>query len=277
MRLKTLLLLLIAIVALPLPLLAQSPPPAVLRTDDARFAHLPDYAFAPNYREVPWGERKVQMHYVDSGPRDGKLVVLLHGQPSWSFMYRRIIRRLADQGHRVIAPDLIGYGRSDKPANMDDYSYARHLAAVRSLIEQLDLRDATLVVHDWGGLLGLPTAAAMPDRFPRLAIFNSSLNDGSDAESPQFAAGFDRWIELLRTAPIVEVDKVIAAQTATTLAPEVLAAYMAPYPDGSWQAGVRRMSALIPRKPGDGLGYRWNARPAKTEDLLALVQQLALP
>lgn len=218
-----------------------------LRTPEARFENLSGYDFPPHYLTVPWGGGQVRMHYVDEGPRDAAPILLLHGQPSWSYMYRDVIRGLVARGHRVIAPDLIGYGRSDKPRAMDDYSYARHLAALRSLVEQLNLRNATLGVHDWGGLLGLPTLRAMPERFARVALFNTSLNDGSDPETPQFRAGFDRWIELLRTAPLVEIDRVIAAQTARPPAADVLRAYMAPFPDGSYQSGVRRMSALIPR------------------------------
>lgn len=220
-----------------------------LRTPDARFAGLPGYAFAPHYVDVPWGDGRVRMHYVDEGPRRADPILLLHGQPSWSYMFRAVIAGLVARGHRVIAPDLIGYGRSDKPREMADYSYDRHLRALRALIEGLNLRRATLAVHDWGGLLGLPTLAAMPDRFARVALFNTSLNDGSDPETPQFRAGFDRWIALLRTAPLVEVDRVIAAQSAATIPSETLRAYMAPFPDGSYQSGVRQMSALIPRTP----------------------------
>lgn len=221
----------------------------VLKTPASRFVGLPDYLYEGHVVSVPWGTTSLAMAYVDEGPRNGSVALLVHGQPSWSFMYRKVIAGLVAKGHRVIAPDLIGYGRSDKPAAMTDYSYDRHLKAIESLVRQLDLRDVTLVVHDWGGLLGLPTAAAMPDRFARLALLNTSLNDGTDPETPQFKAGFDRWIEILRTAPIVEVDKVIAAQTAKRPPDDVLAAYMAPFPDGSYQSGVRRMSALIPRDP----------------------------
>jgi haloalkane dehalogenase len=246
-RLMSLLLSFVAAAMIPPAALAQE----VLRTPDARFATLPDYRFAPRYVDVPWGELLVRMHFVDEGPRDGPVVLMLHGQPSWSFIYRKLISGMAARGFRVIAPDLIGYGRSDKPARMEDYSYARHIGAVEALIGQLKLRDATLVVHDWGGLIGLPIAARQPERFTRLALFNTSLNDGSDIESPQFKAGFDRWIELLRTVPLVEADKVIAAQVARQPPPDVLAAYMAPHPDGSYQSGLRRMSALIPRTPAD--------------------------
>ncbi len=241
------LLLLVLLVTPATPGLTQQGAP--LRTPDARFAGLPDYPFRPHFVDVPWGTGRVRMHYVDEGPRGAEPILLLHGQPSWSFMFRHVIAGLVAKGHRVIAPDMIGYGRSDKPRSMDDYSYERHLRALQAFVERTNFRDATLVLHDWGGLLGLPTLRAMPNRFARVALFNTSLNDGSDPETPQFKAGFDRWIELLRTAPIVEIDKVIAAQAGTALKPDVARAYMAPYPDGSYQSGVRRMSALIPRTP----------------------------
>ena len=239
----------LALSALPMTTLAEGG--AVLRTPDARFADLPDYPFEPRYLEVPFGGRKVRMHYIDVGPRTGPVVLLLHGQPSWSYMYRHLIRALSEQGYRTIAPDLIGFGRSDKPASMEDYTYARHLEALGALVGTLDLRDIDLVAHDWGGLLGMPTVAAMPERFNRLVLLDTSLNDGTDHESPSYSAGFDRWIELLRTAPIVGVDEVIEAQTESTLPKGVRDAYMAPFPDGSYQSGVRRITALIPRRPGD--------------------------
>jgi haloalkane dehalogenase len=166
----------LALSALPMTTLAEGG--AVLRTPDARFADLPDYPFEPRYLEVPFGGRKVRMHYIDVGPRTGPVVLLLHGQPSWSYMYRHLIRALSEQGYRTIAPDLIGFGRSDKPASMEDYTYARHLEALGALVGTLDLRDIDLVAHDWGGLLGMPTVAAMPERFNRLV--DRVAADGTD-------------------------------------------------------------------------------------------------
>lgn len=222
-----------------------------LVTPENRFQNLPDYEFATKNADLAWGLCKARMHYVDLGPRDGTPILLLHGQPSWSFMYRRIIQQLAKQGFRVVAPDLIGYGRSDKFTNAEAYSYARHRESIAAFIKTLDLKDTILVVHDWGGLIGLPLVAQEPDRFAKLVLLNTSLNDGTDPESTSFKAGFDRWIEHLRTVPLVNADKVIAAQSSTQLSPDVLAAYMAPYPDGRYQSGLRQMSALIPRKPSD--------------------------
>ena len=234
-----------------LPISALADAAAVLQTPDSRFADLPEFPFEPHYVEVPFGERTLRMHYVDVGPRSGPVVLLLHGQPSWSYMYRRLITALAQRGYRAIAPDLIGFGRSDKPVSMEDYTYARHLEALGALISTLDLRNIDLVAHDWGGLLGMPTVAAMPERFNRMVLLDTSLYDGTDYESQTYSAGFDRWIELLRTAPIVGVDEVIEAQTESTLSKGVREAYMAPFPDGRYQSGVRRITALIPRRPGD--------------------------
>lgn len=223
----------------------------VLRTPNERFENLPEYDFAPNFTDVPWGGATVRMHYVDEGPRDGDVIVLLHGQPSWSFLYRNLISALAARGYRVIAPDLIGYGRSDKPARMEDYTYTRHRAAVEAFIVGLGETRITLAVHDWGGLIGLPILADNPRIFSRLVAFNTSINDGTDIETPRFKAGFDRWIELLRTVPLVEVDKVIGAQVSQPLDAEIARGFMAPYPSGEFQSGVRQMSALIPRTPVD--------------------------
>ena len=219
----------------------------VMHTPPASLVGLPDYPFAPHQMTVPWGDERLTMRYVDEGPRTGRTVLLLHGQPSWSYLYRKVIAGLVARGYRVVAPDLIGYGRSDKPGSISDYSYARQIAAMEAFVRALDLRDTTIAVHDWGGLIGLPTVAAMPDRFARIAVFNTSLNDGSEVETPTYKAGFDAWIKLLRDAPYVDVDRVISAQAATALPAEVLAAYRAPFPNGSYQSGVRAMSALIPR------------------------------
>jgi haloalkane dehalogenase len=230
-----------------------------LVTPAERFRALPGYPFAAHEARVPWGGATVAMRYVDEGPRAGPPVLLLHGQPTWSNAYRKLIPLLAARGYRVIAPDLIGFGRSDKPARMEDYSYALHKTAMAAFVRALDLKNATLVVHDWGGLIGLPTLAAMPDRFARVALLNTSLPDGTDVETARFKAGFDAWINLLRTAPVVEVDKVVANLVAKPLTPAELAGYMAPFPDGSYQSGVRSITALIPRSP-DAPGAAENAK-----------------
>jgi haloalkane dehalogenase len=228
------------------PVVAQ-PRPGVLRTPDAAFQGLEGYAFEPRYTlaaHPALGD--LRMHHIDVGPRGGEPVVLFHGQPSWSYLYRKVVPRLVGKGYRVIAPDMIGYGRSDKPALATDYRYALHLQWMKSFLSGLGAQ-VTLVVHDWGGLLGLRIAAENPSLIKRLVVLDTSLNDGTDYEAPAFKAGFDRWLEILATAPDLKFSAVIEAQTVTTLTPGAVAAYDAPFPDRSYQAGARIMSSFIPR------------------------------
>lgn len=230
---------------------AQTGPAVQPALAEAPVASLPGYAWPARQMLVPWAGGTARMAYVDAGPGSAPPILLLHGQPSWSYMWRHQIRDLVERGHRVIAPDLIGYGRSDKPVNPSSYSYAGHVATIEALVRQLDLRDVTLVVHDWGGLIGLNVAARMPERFARLVLLDTSLNDGEDPEPPGFAEGFDRWLRYLESAPLIDAGAIVEAQTVRTLSPEERAAYMAPYPDARLQVGLRRMSSLIPRRPGD--------------------------
>jgi len=240
--------------------------PPVLRTPEDRFQALDGFSFPPNFTEVDGGAAgKLRLHYVDAGPREAPPVVLLHGQPSWSYVYRKVIARLAAAGHRVIAPDLIGYGRSDKPTDPALFSYAQHLRWVEQALTQITSQPMTLVVHDWGGLLGLRFATANPDRIARLVILDTSLNDGSDPESPLFKAGFDRWLNYLATTKDLKFSSVVAAQCASTLSDAVKAAYDAPYPDDSYQVAARVMSSFIPRTPA----YPQAAENAKARALLA--------
>jgi pimeloyl-ACP methyl ester carboxylesterase len=220
----------------------------ILRTPEERFANLPGYAFAPHYVEV---ERGLRMHYVDEGARDAAPVLLLHGQPSWSYLYRKMIPVLVKAGQRVIAPDLIGYGRSDKPAATSDYSYAKHVAWLTTLVEKLELNHTTMVVHDWGGLLGLRVLTAQPQRFARLVVLNTSLNTGGEWETftPQYRTGYENWRNYLLTTKNLKFAPVIQRQSATQLTPEIAAAYDAPYPDDSFTQGARMMTSLIPVKP----------------------------
>lgn len=227
-------------------------PERVLRTPDAAFAGLPGYDFAPHYVEVGPGLR---MHYVDEGPRGAGVVLLLHGQPTWSYVWRGMIPLLSQAGQRVVAPDLIGFGRSDKPGAVSDYSYARHVAWVAELIEKLDLKDITLVVHDWGGLIGLRVLAESktPERFARLVVLNTSLTAGDVAElsHPLFAKAAGRWGLYLLTASNLKFAGTIQRGTVNPQPKEVWQAYDAPFPDDSYKAGVRVMSSLIPYHPGD--------------------------
>jgi len=195
----------------------------VLRTPDERFADLPDFAYEPRYAQVP-----LRMAYVEAGPADGPPVLLLHGEPSWSFLYRRVMAVLADAGCRAIAPDLIGFGRSDKPAEVADHSYARHVEWVRAFaFDALDLRGVTLVGQDWGGLIGLRLVAEHPDRFARVVAANTGLPTG-DRPMPEV---WQRFRDAVLRAPTLDVARFVQSGCQTTLSAEVLAAYDAPFPD----------------------------------------------
>ncbi len=215
-----------------------------LRTPDARFADLPDFPFAPHYLDV--GD-DLRMHYVDEGPRDGRPVLMLHGEPSWSFLYRKMIPVFAQAGFRAVAPDLIGFGRSDKPVRKADYTYARHVAWVKALIDALDLREATLVAQDWGSLVGLRLAAENEERFARIAIANGFLPT-ADRAVPR---AFHVWRAFSRYAPVLPVGRIVASGCVTKLSPRVRAAYDAPFPSGAYKAGARIFPSLVPVDPSD--------------------------
>jgi haloalkane dehalogenase len=188
------------------------------------------------------------MAYVEAGPADGPVVVLLHGEPTWSFLYRKVLPVLAAAGLRAIAPDLVGFGRSDKPAAVDDHSYARHVEWMRRLLfEQLDLREVTLVAQDWGGLIGLRLVAEHPERFARVAVSNTGLPTG---ETPMPAV-WEGFRDFVATTPELEVSWFVAAGCLEPLDAAVLAAYDAPFPDETYKAGPRAMPALVPTTPDD--------------------------
>jgi len=217
----------------------------VLRTPDERFAALPEFPYEPRYVEVDGGLR---VAYVDEGPADGAVVLLLHGEPSWSFLYRRMIPVLAGAGLRVVAPDLVGFGRSDKPARREDYSYARHVGWMReALFDGLDLRDVTLVGQDWGGLIGLRLVAEHADRFARVVVANTGLPTGDQPMTDAFLA----WQRFALESPRFEVGRIVSNGSGTPLVPEVVAAYDAPFPDDSYTAGARAFPALVPTRPDD--------------------------
>src|SRR5450755_2723601 len=210
----------------------------VLRTPEDRFADLPDFAYPPRYADVGG----LQLAYVEAGPSDGEPVLLLHGEPSWSFLYRRVMAVLADAGLHAIAPDLVGFGRSDKPAEIGDHSYARHVEWIREFaFGRLDLHGLTLVGQDWGGLIGLRLAAEHPDRFARVVAANTGLPTG-DQPMPEV---WLRFREVVRTAPRIDVSRLVQSGCQTALSPEVLAAYDAPFPDETYLAGVRAMPGLV--------------------------------
>jgi haloalkane dehalogenase len=214
-----------------------------LRTPDSRFENLPDYDFKPNYVEVDG----IRLHYVDEGPRDGDIVLLLHGEPSWSYLYRFMIPPLAAAGLRAIAPDLIGFGRSDKPVRKSDYSYAIHVVWMRQFIETLDLNNMTLFCHDWGSLIGLRVAAENPERFARIALGNGGMPTG-DQEMPK---AFKVWRAFARYSPWFPIGKIIQSGTITELADDVVAAYDAPFPSSKYKAGARAFPMLVPTRPDD--------------------------
>lgn len=224
-------------------------PPArlsVLRTPDARFEGLPGYPFAPHYLDVTAADTEpVRMHYVDEGA--GPPVVLLHGEPTWSYLYRTMIPPLAAGGHRVLAPDLIGFGRSDKPTLAGDYTYLRHVEWVTSWFDQLDLRDVTLVVQDWGSLIGLRVAAEQPHRFARIVVANGFLPTAHRPAPPAFRI----WRAFARYTPRLSAGRIVAVGTVTKVPADVRAAYDAPFPDKRFQAGARAFPQLVPTSSDD--------------------------
>jgi len=219
-----------------------------LRTPDERFASLPDYPFAPNYLDVSGGDGDaLRVHYLDEGPRDAPPVLLMHGEPSWSFLYRTMIPVITDAGLRAVAPDLVGFGRSDKPAARADYTYQRHVDWMTSLLTQLDLADATLVGQDWGGLIGLRLVAEHPDRFARVVAANTFLPTGDGNPGEAFLA----WQKFSQETPEFPVGRIVNGGCTTDLGEEVIAAYDAPFPDESYKEGARQFPLLVPTSPDD--------------------------
>ena len=250
----------------------------VARTPDERFDDLPGFPFAPHYADVVAEDAEsttgpLRMHYLDEGPADGPVVLLLHGQPTWSYLYRTVIPVLVDAGLRAIAPDNIGFGRSDKPKRGPDYTFARHVAWTRSLVTQLDLRDITLVAQDWGGPIGFGVLADEPDRFARVVAANTILHTADPALADRLTwavhgLGDSRvvleeslvdYLLYTQRAPELRASIFVAGACARPVAPEVLAAYDAPFADPSLTAGLRQMTALLPltrNDPGARIGRR---------------------
>ena len=220
-----------------------------LRTPDDRFARLPRFPFAPHHADVPDGDGgTLRMAWVEDGPADGPAVLLLHGEPSWSFLYRTMIPVLAAAGLRAIAPDLVGFGRSDKPAEIADHSFARHVEWTRSLVfDVLGLRDVTLVGQDWGGLIGLRLVAEHPQRFAAVVAANTGLPTG-DVDMPEIWWSFRRAVE---KAEVLDVARLVASGCRTPFPPEIRAAYDVPFPDETFKAGPRAMPLLVPTRPDD--------------------------
>lgn len=215
-----------------------------LRTPDAAFEGLQDYPFEPRYHAV---EPSVSMHYVDEG--EGRPILLLHGEPTWSYLYRTMIPPLVEAGYRAIAPDLIGFGKSDKPTERSDYSYANHVAWVESLLIALDLNEAVMFGHDWGGLIGLRLLANQVDRFGAFVVTNTGLPTGEHT----IPDAFHDWLAFSQESPVFPIGSFIQNATVSKLSDEVVAAYDAPFPDESYKNGARAFPALVPiRQDMDG-------------------------
>ncbi|MHA2143065.1 MAG: haloalkane dehalogenase [Candidatus Thorarchaeota archaeon] len=239
------------------------PHEGILRTPDSQFENLPDYPFTPNYAEIDG----LRMHYVDEGPKDAPPVLLIHGEPSWSYLYRTIIPPLNEAGLRTVAPDIVGFGRSDKLPNTKDYSYQMHVDIMTEFVKQLDLQNITLFGQDWGGMIGLRVLGEEPDRFARVVAANTMLpafkgikgrlghrvfklqlwREGKvTAEELRERPTFLRWVAFSQTVPILPIGELLQGGTVTDLPPEVIAAYEAPFPDESYKAGARVFPALVP-------------------------------
>jgi len=215
----------------------------VLRTPDEAFPSLPGFPYAPQYVAI----QSYRMAYIDEGDARGSVFLCLHGQPTWSYLYRKMIPIFAAAGGRVVAPDLIGFGRSDKPVDEATYTFDFHRDALLAFVRTLDLRDVTLVVQDWGGLLGLTLPPAMPERFARVLLMNTALGTG---DRP-LGAGFEAWRAYSNAHPDLDIAKLMHVSVPELTAEEA-AAYAAPCPDARYKAGVRRFPNLVPDDPGAG-------------------------
>lgn len=215
----------------------------ILRTPDERFRNLPGYPFTPNYLTL--GE--LRMHYVDEGPRTGPVVLMLHGEPTWSYLYRRMIPPVAAAGCRVLAPDLIGFGKSDKPAAIGDYSYQRHVDWIAGFLRALDLQGITLFCQDWGSLIGLRVAAENPERFARIMVANGFLPTARHGVS----RGFRLWRAFARWSPWFPIGRIVNSGCVVKLTPAEIAAYDAPFPSAAYKAGTRAFPRLVPTAEDD--------------------------
>lgn len=250
-----------------------------VRTPDDRFENLAGYSFEANYMTLPDTEGgSLRMHYLDEGPRDGEVLLCIHGQPVWSYLYRKMIPIFTAAGYRVIAPDLIGFGKSDKPTKGADYTYERHVGWVTGLVDHLDLANVTFVGQDWGGLIGLRVVAENPDRFARVCIANTGLPDGGGVPLEQAPAmrayydsikpptaeelplhfventdgmGFLYWVKFAAESTDFNVGNLVRSSLTCEVSDEVIAGYNAPFPDEGYMAGARKFPSLVPIIPDD--------------------------
>ncbi len=220
-----------------------------IRTPDTRFDDLKDYPYQPNYVEINDGEGStLRVHYLDEGPKNSNPILLLHGEPSWSYLYRHMIPQLVDKGHRVVVPDLVGFGKSDKPVEQTDYSYARHVDWMAELIfDHLNLTSITFFGQDWGGLIGLRLLAQEPDRYDRVVIGNTGLPTGKGEATEAFLA----WQKFSQTAPEFLIGKLINSACIRDLTTDETHAYDAPFPTDEYKAGARIFPSLVPTSTSD--------------------------
>ena len=218
----------------------------ILRTPDSRFDNLLDWPFKPHYTQItdPATGQSLRLACVDEGPRDGPTVLLMHGEPTWSYLYRHIIPKLVELGYRVVAPDLIGFGRSDKLAERNDYTYERHVAWLSKWLTTMDLQEITLFCQDWGGLLGLRLVAAFPERFARVLAGNTVLPVGTDP-----GKGFMDWLAYSQTTNDLPIGQIVTMGVTRKLSRDEIAAYDAPFPDASYKAGACQFPTLVPITP----------------------------
>lgn len=219
-----------------------------LRTPDDRFRNLPGYPFDPNYVEVSDGEGgSLRIHYVDEGPKEGDPVLLMHGEPSWSYLYRKMIPIILDAGHRAVAPDLVGFGRSDKPTERSHYTYQSHVDWMQTWLEKMGLNKITLVCQDWGGLIGLRLVANNPDLFARVVVANTGLPTG-DTPMPD---AFLNWKKFSLEVPDFDAGAIVTMGCQKPVPQDIASAYNAPFPDDTYKEGARIFPSLVPIEPND--------------------------
>jgi haloalkane dehalogenase len=219
-----------------------------LRTPDDRFRNLSGYPFDPNYVEVSDGEGgSLRIHYVDEGPEEGDPVLLMHGEPSWSYLYRKMIPVILDAGHRAVAPDLVGFGRSDKPTERSHYTYQSHVDWMQTWLEKMGLNKITLVCQDWGGLIGLRLVANNPDLFARVVVANTGLPTG-DTPMPD---AFLNWQKFSLEVPDFDAGAIVTMGCQKPVPQDIASAYNAPFPDDTYKEGARIFPSLVPIEPDD--------------------------
>jgi haloalkane dehalogenase len=221
----------------------------ILRTPEAAFAALEGYDFAPHWTQIAdrASGTALRLHHIDEGPQSAAPILLMHGEPSWSYLYRKFVGPLAAAGHRVVAPDLVGFGKSDKPSDRADYTYERHVEWMTDWLLSNDLSNITLFCQDWGGLIGLRLVAAFPERFARLVIANTGLPVGTG-----WSDGFAAWLKFSQEVPQFPVGVIVNGGTVRDLTPGEIAAYDAPFPDESFKEGARQFPTLVPITPEHG-------------------------